>query len=459
MVNRMLIIPLLTILIISSGCKNYLDIEPVGIVLPNSVEELGLLLIGDYQYGYSHRVTLMMSDELTVYDKDYTSLMKIHQHAYTWSNIYDKGDQDLDWKDKYKLIYNTNYVLSLIDDAALEGQTEEDRDRVKAEALTIRAYNYFELVNIYGAAYNAGTASTDLAVPLLLTDDLLAKLPRASVAVIYEQIIGDLKQALGLYTSNEIPKIRNNTSKTGAAALLARIYLYQSNWQGAIDNADLALANYNFLYDYNDFNKSTSAVVRNLSREDNEEAVLFRNSTSSYSRGLTVKINDDLLALFETADKRVDFFVGIDGDGNFIYAPIDPNNVFAFNGFFTPELYLTRAEANARLGNINDAMADLTTLRANRFDRSYFPDQAAFDAAITLSAASTEEAIQHSLDERRRELMLSGLRWFDMKRLADEGRYGGYTRVLDGQTYNLTPGSNQWVVDISPDIKEWNPKL
>lgn len=457
-IKKIILTPLLIILMTFSSC-NYLDIEPVGIVTPTSVEELGQLLIGNVRYWFSHRSTIMMTDEMTVFDEDFNGLLKIAQNGYTWSPVYAIGDRDLDWRDKYQVIYNTNYVLSLIDEANLKGSTEEDRRRVKAEALTIRANEYFELVNIYGAHYNANTAATDMAVPLLLTDDLIVTLPRASVAAIYEQVTSDLLTAIGLYSSESLPAVRINASKTGTEALLSRVYLYQGNWQAAAEYADLTLKNYSTLYNYNDYDRGTSATVKMQSAEDNVEAVFYRRSTASYTRALIVKINDDLLALFEPADKRADFFIGTDADGNAIYAPIDPNSVSPANGYFTPEIYLNRAEANARLGNINEAMEDLKIIRENRFDRSAFADQAAFEAAITLTAATIEEAIQQVLEERRRELMLCGLRWFDMKRLADEGRYNGFTRVLEGVTYDLVPGSDQWVVDISPDIKEWNPNL
>ena len=169
---------------------------------------------------------------------------------------------------------------------------------------------------------------------------------------------------------------------------------------------------------------------------------------------------DDLLNLFEANDLRYEFFIEQNDAGNYIYSPNNPNNIFPISGVTTSELYLSRAEANVRLGNPDQALADLLLLRSKRFDRSAYPDDDSFISDVTVSAGTDEEVLQAILVERQRELMFMGLRWFDMKRLIVDGRYTKtLTRIINGETHTLEPGSSKYVVAISPEIESKNPNL
>ena len=454
------VLPILIMFFLISGCEKYLDVEPKGTVRPNTVGELGELIIGEYKFGYSNRSTAYMSDELVVLEADYTNLLVLHKNGYRWESLFNEGDVDLDWKDIYYKTYLTNYVLDMIDEADLNGSTEADRNRIKAEALTIRSYDYLQLVNIYGAHYHPETAASDMAVPLILRADISSQLPRSSVDEIYTQIISDLKTAINLFSSNAIPDVRINSSKTGAYGLLSRLYLFRSEWQKALEYANLALANYSVLYNYNNYTRDNSHLTRILNAQENQEAILYRTCTQSYTRGNKVIIADDLIDLFETNDLRFQFFTENNGNGTYAYWSSNSGDNFPMAGITVPELYLIRAETNARLGNIADAMNDLFILRSNRYDINAYPDQVSFEAAIALSATNIEEAIQLVLDERRKELMFTNLRWFDMKRLILEGRYTKtLTRTIRGENYTLEPDSYKYVIDISPDIKNRNPLL
>lgn len=74
-----------------------------------------------------------------------------------------------------------------------------------------------------------------------------------------------------------------------------------------------------------------------------------------------------------------------------------------------PEMLLTKAEAEARLGKVSEAMTSVNTLRKARMDNS------ADD--VELSASNQEEAVKAILDERHREMPYL-MRWADIRRLA-----------------------------------------
>ena len=71
-----------------------------------------------------------------------------------------------------------------------------------AQALAIRAFDYFTLVQCYQKTYGDVDPNTALGVPLITEanqDDAATNgCPRATVAATYEQILGDLNKAIDL---------------------------------------------------------------------------------------------------------------------------------------------------------------------------------------------------------------------------------------------------------------------
>src|SRR5690606_9797021 len=149
------------------------------------------------------------------------------------------------WSQLYSWIYKANAViegLSLSDNVS-----DEMKKRLTGEALFVRAFLHFYLVNAWGD------------VPLILSTDYEenANMDRAAATRIYEQIIADLREVQTLlpedysHTNNE----RTRPNKWAATALLARVHLYTNDWTGAerestaiIDNS----AMYGLAADLND---------------------------------------------------------------------------------------------------------------------------------------------------------------------------------------------------------------
>lgn len=102
------------------------------------------------------------------------------------------------------------------------------------------------------------------------------------------------------------------------------------------------------------------------------------------------------------------------------------------------ELYLLRAECKARLG-MNDAVSDLNTVRA---ERGLNP----IDPSVT-----GDDLLDQILDERRRELIGEGWRWFD---LVHYGKIPAYTRLTDADVAN---GAAWW--PLSKDALSQNKAL
>ncbi|WP_415326415.1 RagB/SusD family nutrient uptake outer membrane protein [Chryseobacterium sp. MMS23-Vi53] len=149
-------------------------------------------------------------------------------YYYTYRNIKNNSRTNDIWNTGYKAIVGCNRVISKV----AEGK-DADTDQLIGENYFLRAYTYFSLVNVFGRPYNQGTSN--LGVPLKLTDDVNDIPPRATVGEIYTQVLKDLQKAEQLMTIN---KDNIYASKTVAQALLSRVYLYMENNDKAIEYAD-----------------------------------------------------------------------------------------------------------------------------------------------------------------------------------------------------------------------------
>ena len=119
------------------------------------------------------------------------------------------------WMRYYDAITRANIVLNQVPAISMDANLKA---RILGEAKFIRAYMYFNLVNIFGS------------IPLKLNPPLTQadiNVPKSSVASIYEQIESDLNDASAVlpatYTASDIGR----ATKGAALGLLAKAYLYE----------------------------------------------------------------------------------------------------------------------------------------------------------------------------------------------------------------------------------------
>lgn len=120
-------------------------------------------------------------------------------------------------------------------------------------------------------------------------------------------------------------------------------------------------------------------------------------------------------------------------------------------GLSVNETWLIKAECLARAGKKDEAVNMLNTLRKLRFLPADYAD---------ISAATAAEALQLVVDERRREFFGSGLRWFDQRRLNKDPQFAKtVSRAFNGNTYTLTPNSNNYVFPLANILIAQNPEI
>ena len=135
----------------------------------------------------------------------------------------------------YTGIARANAILDRIDDAEFDGSV------LKGEALFLRAYFYFELVQFYGG------------VPLHLAEVSAqedAALPRSTVEEVYNVILNDITQATSLLLDES--QTENGRASRGAAnMLLAYVHMTRNNFAEA-ESALEAVTGYDLEPNYAD---------------------------------------------------------------------------------------------------------------------------------------------------------------------------------------------------------------
>ncbi|HEY0895419.1 MAG TPA: RagB/SusD family nutrient uptake outer membrane protein, partial [Sphingobacteriaceae bacterium] len=151
---------------------------------------------------------------------------------YTFNHSASTGSYSGFWSQIYNGILQTNTLLEGIE--KLEGAGTTGFNTAKGQALTARAMMYFDLVRLYGKSYDDDKGS--FGVPNITTTlDASAQPVRATVEQNYQQILADLTAAAPL-----LPKTKTNGYLNYYAnlAMQARVYLYMKDYANALKAAE-----------------------------------------------------------------------------------------------------------------------------------------------------------------------------------------------------------------------------
>lgn len=304
------------------------------------------------------------------------------------------------WDDAYEVINSCNNVI-----AALDVVDAADQNRVQGEALTLRAWCLFELTRAFGKQYDAATATTDPAVPIILTPTLAigenSEVARNTVEECYSQVIADLSVAETLLPEDNDIFIDTYV----ASALLARVFLQKEDYENARDAADRVIASGEF---------ELNAIFADcFAQDDGTDEDIFSLEISELDGGNELNtyfaindfggrgdiiITDEHVALYDPADVRSLMFLD---DGGERFSTKYNNEFGNIQTIRLAEMYLIRAECNERLG---------TTVGASSTD-----DYNSVHVRAGLPAAGSV-TLDDILMERRLELAFEGHRIHDIKR-------------------------------------------
>lgn len=250
------------------SCEDMLVETPKGFVTPaqyfNTEQETLSALYGVYDTYHSNRISGYYWATLGDLGTD-VSLCRslggynIFQH-YLMEN--EAGDLPDYWLAHYLSIGAANLVISRTMDADL---SDEFKNQVIAEAKFLRAYMYWTMILLWGD------------VPMWLDElnmDEVETLSRTPIDVVKAQIVADLESAAAVLPSTRSGAEMGRITKWAATGLLARVQLFDNNWQEAktkakevIDNSPHSLlTDYADVFDFtNHFNDELVWVIPKLS--------------------------------------------------------------------------------------------------------------------------------------------------------------------------------------------------
>jgi hypothetical protein len=433
---------------IGFSCKKYLDVKQSNItVLLKTASDCQLLLDNDQVMNVNFPSDGELSAGDFYLDTAYFNAANGEdQSLYIWSPQAIHLAATTQWTQTYNIVYNANMVLECL--ANIHDNTPPAvLNNLKGEALFFRAFAFWNVAQLYAKPYTAASASTDPGIPLRLTSDINAKSVRGTVQQTYTQITGDLALAASLMADSST--VASRPCKASAYAMLARVYLSMGDYPDALTAANSALQLRNTLLNYSTLNPNAYPSPFGLPLANPEDiffAVMNNDKTilGFQSRG---SIDSNLYASYNANDLRRTFFFKANPDGSQYfsgnYSPAFLSAAF-FDGLTTDELYLTRAECYARAGNTSSAMADLNTLLVNRWAAGTYTN---------MTATSASDALAKILVERRKELLMRGQRWTDLRRLNQDPNFAvTLTRVEDGQTYTLPPNDPRYTLLIPQSV-------
>ncbi|HEY4289441.1 MAG TPA: RagB/SusD family nutrient uptake outer membrane protein [Puia sp.] len=357
-----------------------------------------------YNDAYLTECTGLSADELSYDGYPTPALQQFYNYGLNDQNNY----VNTIWGDPYTGLYVANDIMTNM--AVSKALSASFKDRIIAEMKVIRAFYYFNTVNLFGN------------IPLVLSIDYNAnaRLPRASVDSIYGQILTDLSDAEKVLTADYPSAGRIRVNLYTALTLQAKVQLYRKQWQAAYDAAGAVINSgmYTLEPDPNNvFLDGSSEAIWQLPaigpNNVTQEASVFIPYSNSVPQYLVTPF---LQNAFEAGDLRwqdwvQDYTVNVNGTDQHFFAPYKYKNLNAtfptvedYMIFRLADVLLIHAEAAAHLGKTTEALADLDLVRAR--------------AGLAPSTAATaDEILAAVMHERQVELFCEwGNRWFDLKR-------------------------------------------
>lgn len=436
-------------LIALSSCDKFLDIQPVGRIIPKTAKEYRELLTKAYNIVPEDRgKATLRGDEFTM-DGTNSSVQDIE----SYKDIWDWNDNNpvgytltFSWRQYYQALFYTNYIIENKEN--ITQGTKEEINQLAGESYMVRAFLHFTLVNLFGKPYTACDPATEKGIPLKLNSNTEELLKRNTIAEVYTSVLSDLDKAESLMTKDQWETgltYRFNTISVNA--FRSRIYLYMGEWEKSFAASQAVLAKKSTLTDMR-----SSTVLPNNYKSDESIVALEQVMTSQFIK--IGKVSSSLLAMYTSGDQRKAKYFSAVTMSNYQVVK-GGNNEFRCS-FRVGEIYLNAAEAASHIATkTEDAKTYLLKLMEFRYSVN------AYNAKKTaIGTMTNEQLIAEIANERTRELAFEGHRWFDLRRTT-RPRLEKTFVAKDGsqENYILEENDPRYTLRIPAEAIESNPEL
>lgn len=427
-----------------NSCTSFLDVKSdEKLTVPTTLEDFEALLNGPDMILEPAEGEVMATD-FYLSDDDFEGMYcQLNTDLYRWIDnpFIEMCDGKNGWELSYQNIYRSNVVLDGLQKYEQDkGENERSRN-VKGNAYFVRAINHLGVVQLWAKAYDITTSKSDLGIPLKLTADFNERSTRASLQETMEQIEDDLLKAADLLPERQ--RSVRLPSKVSAWAYLSRFYLHLSDFEKAKHFAELCIDSGLELIDFNTLS-FTGAFPFNM--DTNAEILYARVLTTAYeSLGINLRrVDMDLYDSYAEEDLRKTIYFSINTNGSIRFrGSYSGGGGGLFSGPALNEMYLIAAECHARENNFEKAKEHLYRLLRNRMAEGYIFEDLPDNGVL-----------EEVLKERRKELLLRGIRFGDVKRLNKMGASLTLKRTVGKEEYNLHPNSPNAILLIPQNVVE-----
>ena len=452
---KIIILLLSAISILNTGCIK--DVAPsdaiTTAVLTGSTDGLTKAVNGAYALFKDHVTFNGTSDDNLMYLRQYFQMSDFASddfvcaqvtedplfQSFTLGHTATQTNSRYFWYISYKIINDANTVIEAVEKNTT---TDDTQKQLLGECYFLRAFSFFNLARMFARPYTQDPSLPGIILRTSTTDPAVKA--RATIAETYAQIIADATKAADLMNQ---PRGNTYATKEAAQALLSRVYLYEADNANTIAASTEVINSGKFtlataeefpkLFQNAPASSETIFSIAFTSLDDYGKfgsiaSMMYSDGNSGWGEEFATSSLRNLMS-DHPEDVRWSYILPLD-DGNGGIATkngIETYYVtkFSFQSgspnlsspvmFRIAEMYLNRAEANAKLGNIKEALDDVDQIRMNRG-----LENALYNG--TLPNGST--VLDVVLKERRIELAFEGHRALDVYRnnLSMDRSYWGY---------------------------------
>ena len=419
----------------------------------NSVQRARELLSSAYNSLPRIQVELsVLSDDFvpTNLSGSYADLLNL----YNWQERAIDDFSSTVWMDYYMTVATVNALIPRLENVTVEDEEDETAlSQVRSEALALKAMCYFDLLRLYGPVWTDENMDKD---GIILKDRLeLQFLPRSSVRDCISEIDGLLKEALS---------VENGTSEVyylgtqAINALKTEVELWKGNYEEVIKCGLPLLSDAESRWTQTDYDNLWSD-------SESKERIFAPYIFDTFYTDLCYDtesgdyyiLNDDIV--FDEGDMREawtvwQFTMSADTDN-----PRPVRNMGKYNRLYyedTEVRYINTlrysgvcfavAEAYARDNQEPEAIALMNRYLAARGAQTW---DLSSDPALT-----GDGLVEAILEEKRKEFVGEGTRWFDLKRL--DGDLPRYSNFGNNISSTIKAGDYRWLFPIPRSEYRYN---